>query len=101
MQHLIQFTFDFEDDRIRKSIEGSIENQIVSKVESQIEKQYFEKRWGENPVESMVSESVKKIISENKEEIIQTTARKLCERLIRRKGFSEQVLEKVGEGEEN
>ena len=100
MQHIIQFAFDFEDDRVRKSIEESIENQIVSNIESQLNKQYFEKRWGDNPVESMVSESVKKIMSENKEKIIQTTARMLCERLIRRKGFAESVLEEMKESEE-
>lgn len=100
MQHIIQFAFDFEDDRVRKSIEESIESQIVSNIESQLNKQYFEKRWGDNPVESMVSESVKKIMSENKEKIIQTTARMLCERLIRRKGFAESVLEEMKESEE-
>lgn len=34
MKHIIQFSFDFEDDRIRKSIEANIEEQIVSKIES-------------------------------------------------------------------
>lgn len=101
MQHIIQFAFDFEDDRIRKSIEQNIENQIVSNIESQLNKQYLEKRWGDNPVESMVSESVKKIMRENKDEIIKTTARMLCERLIRRKGFTDQVLEEMKESEEN
>lgn len=100
MQHIIQFAFDFEDDRIRKSIEENIESQIVSNIESQLNKQYFEVRWGENPVENMISESVKKIMSENKDKIIRTTARMLCERLIRRKGFSDQVLEEMKEMEE-
>ena len=36
MQHIIQFAFDFEDDRIRKSIEENIESQIVSNIESQL-----------------------------------------------------------------
>lgn len=100
MQHIIQFAFDFEDDRVRKSIEESIENQIVSNIESQLNKRYFKERWGENPVENMVSESVKKIMSENKDKIIQTTARMLCERLVRRKGFAERVLEEMKESEE-
>lgn len=101
MQHIIQFAFDFEDDRIRKSIEQNIENQIVSNIESQLNKQYFEVRWGEKPVENMISESVKKIMSENKDKIIQTTATMLYERLIRRKGFAESVLEEMKESEEN
>ena len=48
----------------------------------------------------MVSESVKKIMSDNKEKIIQTTARMLCERMIRRRGFADQVLEETKEMEE-
>lgn len=100
MQHIIQFAFDFEDDKVRKSIEQNIENHIVSNIQKQIEKGYFEKRWGETPVESMVSESVKKIMKENKDEIIKTTARMLCERLIRRKGFTEWILEEMKESEE-
>lgn len=100
MQHIIQFAFDFEDDKVRQSIEKNIENQIVTDIQKRIEKGYFEARWGEKPVEGMVSESVKKIMSENKEKIIQTAARMLCERLVRRKGFADQVLEEMKEMEE-
>lgn len=100
MQHIIQFAFDFEDDKVRKSIEQNIENQIVSNIQKQIEKEYFEKRWGENPVEEMVSNSVTKIISEHKEEIIDATAKLLCERLLKRKGVKEQVLGIVEENKE-
>ena len=100
MQHIIQFAFDFEDDRIRKSIEENIENQIVTNIQKQIKEQYFEKRFGENPVDNMVSGSVTKIISEHKEEIIATTAKLLCERLLKRKGVKEQVLGIVEENKE-
>ena len=100
MQHIIQFAFDFEDDKVRKSIEQNIENQIVSNIQKQIEKGYFEKRWGENPIENMVSGSVTKIISEHKEEIIETAAKLLCERLLKRKGVKEQILGIVEENKE-
>ena len=98
MQHIVQIAFDFDDNKIRESIERNIENQIISNIQKQIEKEYFEKCWGENPVESMVSGTVTKIISEHKDEIIETAAKLLCERLLRRKGVKEQLL---GIGEEN
>ena len=100
MQHIIQFAFDFEDDKVRKSIEQNIENQIVSNIQKQIEKGYFEKRWGGNPIENMVSGSVTKIISEHKEEIIETASKLLCERLLKRKGVKEQILGIVEENKE-
>ena len=43
MQHIIQLAFDFEDDKVRKSIEQNIENQVVKNIQNQIEKGYFEK----------------------------------------------------------
>ena len=100
MQHIIQFAFDFEDDKVRKSIEQNIENRIISNIQNQIEKEYFEKRWGENPVENMVSGTVTKIISEHKEEIIATAAKMLCERLLKRKDVKEQILGIVEENME-
>ncbi len=100
MQHIIQFAFDFEDDKVRKSIEKNIENQIVSNIQKQIEKEYFEKRWGENPIDILVSTQVKDMVEEHKDEIIERTASLLCERLLRKKGVKEQVLGIVEENKE-
>ena len=100
MQHIINFAFDFEDDKIRERIEKNIEKQIVSNIQNQIEKGYFEKRWGEKPVENMVSCSVAKIVNEYKEEIIKIAAKLLCERLLKRKGVKEQILGIVEENKE-
>lgn len=100
MQHIIQFTFDFEDDKIRKSIEQNIENQIVTNIQEQIEKRYFEKRWGENPVDNLVSTQVKDVVEKHKDEIVERTARLLCERLLRKKGVKEQILGTIEENKE-
>ncbi len=93
MQHIIQFSFDFEDDKIRKSIEQNIENQVVTSIQKQIEKGYFEKRWGENPVDNLVSTGVKDVIEKHKDEIIEKATKLLCEKLLRKKGVKEQILE--------
>lgn len=100
MQHIIQFAFDFEDDKVRKSIEQNIENQIVTNIQKKIEKEYFEKRWGENPVDNLVSTQVKDVVEEHKGEIIERTARLLCERLLRKKGVKEQILGNIEENKE-
>lgn len=92
LQHIIQFAFDFEDDKIRKSIEQNIENQVVKNIQEQIKKGYFEKRWGENPVDNLVDTQVKNVVEKHKDEIIERTAHLLCERLLRRKSVKEQIL---------
>lgn len=100
MQHIIQFAFDFEDDKIRRSIEENIESQVLSNIQKQIEKEYFTKRWGEDPLGDMVSGTVSKVITEHKEEIVDMAAKLLCERLLKRKGVKEQILGIVDENKE-
>lgn len=91
MQHIIQFAFDFEDDKVRKSIEQNIENQVISNIQDKIEEGYFKRRWGENPIDNLVSTQVKNIVEEHKDEIIKRTASLLCEKLLK-KGVKEQIL---------
>ena len=100
MQHIIQFAFDFEDDKVRKGIEKNIENQVISNIQDKIEEGYFKKRWGENPIDELVSTQVKNIVEEHKDEIIERTASLLCEKLLRKKGVKEQILGIVEENKE-
>ena len=92
MQHLIQFTFDFEDDNIRKKIESGIEKQIVSKIQNDIQKEYFAKRWGDDPIANMVSAQVKKITEDNKNLIIEKASKILAEKISRKKGVVDAVI---------
>lgn len=95
MQHLIQFTFDFEDDNIRKKIESGIEKQIVSKIQNDIQKEYFAKRWGDDPIANMVSAQVKKITEDNKNLIIEKASKILAEKISRKKGVADAVINGV------
>lgn len=95
MQHLIQFTFDFEDDNIRKKIESGIEKQIVSKIQNDIQKEYFAKRWGDDPIANMVSAQVKKITEDNKNLIIEKASKILAEKISRKKGTTDAVINGV------
>ena len=92
MQHLIQFTFDFEDDNIRKKIESGIEKQIVSKIQNDIQKEYFAKRWGDDPIANMVSSQVKVIVEGNKDLIIEKASKILAEKISRKKGTTDAVI---------
>ena len=92
MQHLIQFTFDFEDDNIRRKIESGIEKQIVSKIQNDIQKEYFAKRWGDDPIANMVSSQVKEIVENNKDLIIEKASKILAEKISRKKGTTEAVI---------
>lgn len=92
MQHLIQFTFDFEDDNIRRKIESGIEKQIVSKIQNDIQKEYFAKRWGDDPIANMVSSQVKEIVENNKDLIIEKASKILAEKISRKKGVADAVI---------
>ena len=92
MQHLIQFTFDFEDDNIRKKIESGIEKQIVSKIQDDIKRDYLTKKWGDDPIANMVSAQVKEIVEDNKDLIIEKASKVLAEKISRKKGVADAVI---------
>lgn len=89
MQHIIQFAFDFEDDKVRKSIERNIENQIISDIKKQIEKEYFEYRYGPNPLNQIIREVVKDLIEQHEQEIIESVKNNITKRLSAKKSFKE------------
>ena len=93
MQHIVQIAFDFDDDKIRRSIESNIEKEIINNTQEKIHKEFFAKRWGEDkPIENMVFNSVTELIKSHKEEIIDMAAKSMCDRMVRRKGVKEQIL---------
>lgn len=95
MQHLIQFTFDFEDDNIRKKIESGIEKQIVSKIQDDIKRDYLTKKWGDDPIANMVSAQVKQVVEDNKDLIIEKASKVLAEKISRKKGTTDAVINGV------
>lgn len=92
MQHLIQFTFDFEDDNVRKKIESGIEQHIVSKIQNDIQRDYFTKKWGDDPIATMVSAQVKQIVEDNKDLIIEKASKIIAEKISRKKGTTDAVI---------
>ena len=92
MQHLVQITFDFEDDNIRKKIESGIEKQIVSKIQDDIKRDYLTKKWGDDPIANMVSAQVKEIVEDNKDLIIEKASKVLAEKISRKKGVADAVI---------
>lgn len=95
MQHLIQLTFDFEDDNIRKKIESGIEKQIVSKIQDDIKRDYLTKKWGDDPIANMVSAQVKQVVEDNKDLIIEKASKVLAEKISRKKGTTDAVINGV------
>lgn len=89
MQHIVQIAFDFDDNKIRESIERNIENQIISDIKKQIEKEYFEYRYGPNPIDQIIREVVKDLIEQHEQEIIKSVKDNMSKRLSMKKGFKE------------
>ena len=89
MQHIVQIAFDFDDNKIRESIERNIENQIISDIKKQIEKEYFEYRYGPNSIDQIVRDIVKDLIEQHEQEIIKSVKDNMSKRLSMKKGFKE------------
>lgn len=90
MQHIIQVAFDFDDNKIRESIERNIENQIILNIERQmIKKDYFEYRYGPNPIDQIIREIVKGLIEQHEQEIIESVKNNMTKRLSAKKSFKE------------
>lgn len=87
MQHIIQFAFDFEDEKVARSIEQNVETKVIQNIEKEIKDKYFNRRWNENPIDGLVTGTVNKIVEENKEEIIKRASQLLCDKVYRSKAF--------------
>ena len=60
MQHIVQIAFDFDDDKVVKSIEANVEKEVIKNITKEIEKEFFEKSYGcESGLKNVVTSVVK------------------------------------------
>ena len=45
MQHILSVAFDFDDERITKSIEGQVHKEVVDNITNEIKQIIYRKRW--------------------------------------------------------
>lgn len=96
MQHIVQIAFDFDDEKIAKSIEKNVESEVIKNITGEVKKEFIDKRWGnESGLKDVVTAVVKDVIEEKKDDIVKMASQMLCDKLFRTKAVKEAALEAV------
>ena len=102
MQHIVNVAFDFDDEKVKQSVEKTVENEmdkiikeiILDKI-APMEYAYYlrrnERNW-EN-FRNNLNNHIKEFLEEHKEEILDHAADKLVESLKRTKAWKEKYEE--------
>ena len=103
-QHIVNVAFDFDDDKVRKTLEESAEKKVIDNLLTDIKKAicsksdryyyygYNEKVSDENfesGLKAIVYDEIDKVLLDNKDTIIELTADKLADKLSRTKAAKE------------
>lgn len=96
MQHIVQIAFDFDDEKVTKSIEKNVESEVIKNITGEVKREFIEKRYGsESGLKDVVTSVVKEVIEERKDEIVKMASQMLCDKLFRTKAVKEAALEAV------
>ena len=91
MEHILQFGINIDDNRIIQLCEVK----AVQLVMNEVEKKAANRRsgWDDTYLENLFAESVKKVVEEHKDEIIEKAVKKAVERFTSSKKFKEMMGE--------
>ena len=102
--HIVNIAFDFDDDKVRKTLEESAEKKVIDNLLTDIKKAICSKSdnyWGynakvsdenfESGLRAIVYDEIDKVLLDNKDKIIELTADKLAERLSKTKAAKELI----------
>lgn len=96
MEHLIQISIAMDD----KSIAKQVEDSLVTKIHKDIYEKYFEKEWkSDRRIEFICHEEVKRLIEENKDEIINRAVEQIKRSVLKTNAFKEKFDDITGETE--
>ena len=97
MDHLVQFTISIDDAHITKLVETEAARVLSDEVIKVVKKTVGDgSYWGEG-MSKQGLEQVYKFLEDNKDYIIQETAKEIATRVMRSKKTKDAVLEKLGE----
>lgn len=98
MEHLVQFTFNFDDNAIQRKIEDCAYNDVVNKMYADL-KTALGRKYCKHGFdwETIAWRSIEGFLEEHRQEIIDTTASYLVEKLRRTKAVREAAEDAVKE----
>lgn len=102
--HIVNIAFDFDDDKVRKTLEESAEKKVLDNLLTDIKKAICNKSdnyYGFNAkpsdenftggLKAIVYDEIDKVLLDNKDKIIEIAADKLAERLSKTKAAKELI----------
>lgn len=96
MEHVVQFGINIDDDAIKKAIERNVMMQVAGQIKGDVmksitgKKEYTNYEYTER-LKQIVEETTSEFLETNKDEIIEATACKLTERLMKTKAVKDMV----------
>lgn len=89
MEHIVQIAFDFDDERVRQTIENTVKKEVIDGIQTDITKALLHNfgSWNgkENALVDLMRERTDEFLKENKDVILEAAAKNLSERLARSK----------------
>jgi len=103
MQHILNIAFDFDDERIKKVVEGKIEEEIHETIEREIlghiapytDSRSLFRNW--DMLLTRVEGEIKKVIWKNEDAIIENAAIRVADSIRRTKAWREKYKEVLDE----
>lgn len=94
MEHIVQIAFDFDDERVRQTIENTVKKEVINGIQTDITNALIHNfgswngawnRSKENALVDLMRERTDDFLKENKDVILEAAAKNLSERLARSK----------------
>lgn len=90
MEHIVQIAFDFDDERVRQTIENTVKKEVIDGIQADITKTLLRNfgSWNcskESALVDLMRERTDDFLKENKDVILEAAAKNLSERLARSK----------------
>lgn len=94
MEHIVQIAFDFDDERVRQTIENTVKKEVIDGIQTDITNALlhnfgsWSETWNrskENALVDLMRERTDDFLKENKDVILEAAAKNLSERLARSK----------------
>ena len=90
MEHIVQIAFDFDDERVRQTIENTVKKEVIDGIQTDITKTLLRNfgSWScskESALVDLMRERTDNFLKENKDVILEAAAKNLSERLAKSK----------------
>ena len=103
MQHILNIAFDFDDEKIKKVVEGRIEEEMHETIEREIlgyiapytDSRRLFRNW--DMLLTRVEDEIKKVIWKNEDAIIENAATRVADSIRRTKAWREKYKEVLDE----